>query len=106
MAYNYPAINSWMIGRDIDVPWPFPDRIVGCEGGFHHATDVALYPSPISSYHAVQVGDMTQVLHHFVAYVLGANCIQLLPNLTTATSGWSWGKLTPGKVIGPDGCYL
>lgn len=106
MQYNYPVMNSWMIGRDINVPGPFPERIVGCEGGFHHAVDVALYPAPISSWDSVELADVTQVLQHFVAYVLGASCIQLLPNMSTATKGWSWGELERGEVIGTNGCYL
>jgi hypothetical protein len=85
---------------------PFPERIVGCAGGFHHAPEAAFYPAPISSWDAVPLGDITQVLQHFVAYVLGASCIQLLPNETTASSGWEWGNLTRGPVIGPKGCYL
>ena len=94
-----------MIGRDVNVPGPFPDRIVGCDKGFGHATQVAMYPAVITgegpSYH-----DTTQVLQHFVAYVLGANCVQQLPNASTATSGWSWGDVKRGETTGPLGCYL
>ena len=105
MNYSYPLINSWMIGRDVNIPGPFPQRIVGCDGGFGHAPRVAMYPAVLSGEGAV-VGDTTQILQHFVAYVLGANCLQMLPNATTATQGWSWGVLKRGPVTGPTGCYL
>ena len=45
-------------------------------------------------------------LLHFSAYVLGANCIQMLPNRTTATKkGWKWRGLEPGKRLSWTGCY-
>eukprot|EP01049_Picozoa_sp_SAG25_P006436 SAG25_NODE_484_length_7474_cov_11.267823_2_plen_93_part_00 len=41
-----------------------------------------------------------------IAYVLGANCIQALPNRSTATRGWHWGTMQRGPTVGPQGCYL
>ncbi len=50
--------------------------------------------------------DSTLTLLHFSAYVLGANCIQMLPNRTTATKkGWKWRGLEPGKRLSWTGCY-
>jgi hypothetical protein len=70
-TFDYPLLNSWMIGRDINVPGPFPSRVVGCPGGFTHAPEVALFPAPISHEFAgapsnPAYGDITQILQHFV----------------------------------------
>ena len=104
-AADYPLLNSWMIGRDVNVPGPFPSRVVGCDGGFSHAPEAALFPAVISN-EGPAYGDITRFLQHFVAYVLGANCIQQLPNSSTATAGWDWGTMQRGDRIGPLGCYL
>ena len=96
-AADYPLLNSWMIGRDVNVPGPFPSRVVGCDGGFSHAPEAALFPAVISN-EGPAYGDITRFLQHFVAYVLGANCIQQLPNSSTATAGWDWGQCREATV--------
>ena len=56
--------------QDINEPGPFPDRVVGCDGGFSHAPEAALFPAPISGFDTALLGDITQNLQHFVAYLL------------------------------------
>eukprot|EP01046_Picozoa_sp_COSAG06_P003894 COSAG06_NODE_156_length_21863_cov_29.245405_7_plen_133_part_00 len=52
------------------------------------------------------IHDSTLALLHFSAYILGANCIQMLPDRETVTKrGFSWGTLTPGERISTKGCY-
>ena len=105
-------MHSWMIGRDVNQPGPFPKRF----GRFEHAQRAIFFPAineppcaadpdPSKPGCSTALGDSTIRLQHFVAYVLGANCIQALPNATTATHGWAW-EVEPGPVTGPTGCYI
>jgi hypothetical protein len=58
----------WLLrSQDINEPGPFSDRVVGCDGGFSHAPEAALFPAPISGFDAAPLGDITQNLQHFVA---------------------------------------
>ena len=128
-SLEYPLSNSWMLGRDINVPPPpaaespdgadwafaryavlFPDiNNPPCEGSapapvaFGGTANTSLANSFESCSKPIQ--DSTLALLHFTAFVLGANCIQELPNRTSATKqGFTWSHLKPGPMLG--GCYL
>ena len=112
--WDYPLMNSWQIGRDINQPCPFGGRL----GGLAHAKVAVLWPSPTScacgdptcivggEFCTPAVGDTSMRQQHFVSYVLGANCINMLPNVTTATKGWSWASTDVGALTGPGGCFI
>jgi hypothetical protein len=143
-SLEYPLANSWMLGRDVNVPTPqagmianemerhargdwefaryavvFPDiNNPPCEGG-KAAAAAAVAPVPLlasgGTVHATvansfkgcskKIQDSTLALLHFTAFVLGANCIQELPNRTAATKyGFNWRHTKPGPARG--GCYL
>ena len=114
----------WFLGRDINQL--APNYTVGDEtsrhalGDFDYAKRAVLYPAvhmppcdnpsgivpPKGNDCSKPIQDSTLALLHFSAYVLGANCIQMLPNRTTATKkGWKWRGLEPGKRLSWTGCY-
>ena len=98
MDADYPLLNSWMIGRDVNVPDPFPSRIVGCEGGFAHALEAALFPAVISN-EGPAFGDITQILQHFVAFVL------VTRGLPRTLSSSSYGLACTYSLLGHISCY-
>lgn len=84
-------------------------------GDFDYVKRAVLYPGvtlpscppgTVANGCSKTIHDSTLALLHFSAYVLGANCIQRLPDRDTATKhGFSWGTLTPGERISTNGCY-
>ena len=128
-SLEYPLAKSWMLGRDINVPAPptaeasnggdwafaqyamlFPDvNNSPCEAGDSAPAtlDGTVHATVANSFKGCskRIQDSTLALLHFTAFVLGANCIQELPNRTTATKrGFSWGHVKPGPILG--GCFL
>ena len=122
-SLEYPLLNSWFLGRDVNQL--APNYTIGNEtsrhalGDFDYAKRAVLFPSvnvPACTagedkYLTLQgcskpIQDSTLALLHFSAYVLGANCIQMLPNRSTSTKvGWKWRGLVPGKRLSWTGCY-
>lgn len=73
--YNYPFGYSWMLGRELNIPWYGNRPTQFAEWSF--AKEAVLYPSPFDpSCAAVSNSSWLACLNHFVMYVRGATGVK------------------------------